>query len=313
MVSDIPTIFSSYNLVVNGFSDISREITNLKESCLYIEYLKEILEYDSKIETNDGCEIDTIDEIEFINVSFKYPHSENYVIKNINLDIKKGQKVAIVGINGAGKTTLIKLLLRYYDPSEGEIRINNISIKKYNIKSLRDKVATLFQDFQPYSISIGEIISCNEIYDDHQVTDVLKEVGLSDKVTNSPNGNNSQYSKMFDENGLVFSGGELQKLFIARMRYKKGQVYIMDEPSSSLDPISEYEIHTHIMKIAKNNTVIMISHRLSTTVNADNIVLIEDGELIECGTHEELLARNGKYAHMFNIQAMQYQKSSENN
>ena len=306
-VADIPAMFNAFNLTVDGFSDISREISNMKESCLYIAHLKEVLEYEPKIERNIGRDIGDIDTIEFDNVSFKYPHSETYVLKDLSITIKKGQKIAIVGINGAGKSTFVKLLMRYYDPCEGRVLVNGVDIKEYSVNALRDKMATLLQEFQPYNVPIDEMIACSETTDEKKVEHVLDEVGLTERINESPKKIKSEYSKMFDEDGIVRSGGELQKLFIARMRYKDGGVYIMDEPSSALDPIAEYEINNLMMNIAKNKTVIMVAHRLSTVVNADCILLIDGGKVLEMGSHKQLLEQNGKYAQMFKLQAEQYQ------
>lgn len=306
-VADIPAMFNAFNLVVDGFSESSREISNMKESCLYIAYLKEVLDYKPKIECSTGHEIENIEKIEFENVSFKYPHSDSYILKGLSITIKKGQKIAVVGVNGAGKTTFVKLLMRYYDPCEGRVLVNGIDLKEYNVNSLRDKMATLLQEFQPYNLPIDEMIACSETPDNSRVERVLKEVGLMEHVNASPKKIKSEYSKMFDEDGVVFSGGELQKLFIARMRYKDGEVYIMDEPSSALDPIAEYEINNLMMNIAKDKTVIMIAHRLSTVINTDCILFIDNGKVLEMGSHKQLLEQNGKYAQMFNLQAEQYQ------
>ena len=310
-VADIPAMYNAFNLITNSLSDFSREITNLKESSLYIEQLKEVLEYEPVIETNTGVELETLDTIIFEDVSFCYPYSEVYVLKHINLTIRNGDKLAIVGINGAGKTTLVKLLLRYYDPTEGRILINGIDLKSYNALSVRRKIATLFQEFQPYSIPIDQLIACSSETNKDKIIEVLKDVGLYDRILRNPKGITGEYSKMFDEDGIVLSGGEMQKLFIARMRYKGGDMYIMDEPSSALDPISEYEINNMILQTAKDSTVIMIAHRLSTTVNADIILMMENGEIIERGSHKDLLAQNGEYATMFNLQAEQYIASAE--
>lgn len=309
-VADIPAMFNAFNLVVDGFSETSREISNLKESCLYIAHLKEVLEYEPKIERDCGREIGDIDTIEFENVSFKYPHSDNYVLEDLSITVKKGQKIAIVGINGAGKTTFVKLLMRYYDPCAGRVLVNGVDIKEYNVNSLRDKMATLLQEFQPYNVPIDEMIACSESADEQKVKRVLGEVGLADRINAAPKKIKSEYSKMFDEDGVMLSGGELQKLFIARMRYKDGGVYIMDEPSSALDPIAEYEINNLMMNLAKDKTVIMIAHRLSTVVNADCILLIDGGKVLEMGSHKQLLEQNGKYAQMFKLQAEQYQSAT---
>lgn len=314
-VGDIPAMVNSFNLITNGISDISREISNLKESSLYIEHLRFILEYEPKIEIDKGGEIlSKIEKIEFKNINFKYPNNTENILENINILINKGNKIAIVGINGAGKTTLIKLLLRYYDPTEGEVLINDIPIKSYNVISLRENFATMFQEFQPYTLSIAEIISCMEKNNDEEkIHEIIKDIGLHEKIDAHEKGINAEYSRMFNEDGMIFSGGEIQKLFIARMLYKNSNVYILDEPSSSLDPISEYEINQVTFESAKEKTVILISHRLSTTRNADKIYLIDNKAICESGTHSELLKANGKYAQLFNIQAEQYKNEEKDN
>ena len=306
-VADVTAVFNAFTLATDYFMEVTFNAIDLKEGCLYAAHLREVLDYEPKIERNEGREIDDINEIRFENVSFKYPHSDNHVLKNLSITIKKGQKIAIVGINGAGKTTFVKLLMRYYDPCEGRVLVNGVDLKEYNVNSLRDKMATLLQEFQPYNVPIDEMIACSETTDEQKVERVLAEVGLTERVNAAPKKIKSEYSKMFDEDGVVFSGGELQKLFIARMRYKDGGIYIMDEPSSALDPIAEYEINNLMMSIAKDKTVVMIAHRLSTVVNADCILLIDGGKVLEMGSHKQLLEHNGKYAQMFNLQAEQYQ------
>jgi ATP-binding cassette subfamily B protein len=225
----------------------------------------------------------------------------------VNFKIERGQKLALVGINGAGKTTIVKLLMRFYDPDMGDIRVNKRSLRDYNIQSVRNAMTSVFQEFQSYSLPIDELISCTQgdAIEEDKVIDALKRVGLYDKVMES-GGIHTEYSKYFDENGVVFSGGQIQKLIIARMLYKGSNVLIMDEPSSALDPESEYEINRDIARAAQGKTVIMISHRLSTTKDADKIILIEGGEVREQGGHAELMAKGGRYAHLFNIQASEY-------
>lgn len=306
-IADIPAMYNSFNLIVNGFSDTSREITNLKESCLYIKNFMNIIDYIPKIERNEGEKVSTINTIIFSEVYFKYPHSDDYILRDFNISIRRGEKLAIVGLNGAGKSTIVKLLLRYYDPESGRVLINGIDIKKYNIYSLREKIATLLQDFQLYSMPIDEIISCSTEIDQEKLTKVLKKVGLLNKVLSSTKGTHSEYGKLFDNEGIVFSGGEQQKLCIARMCYKDSDIYIMDEPSSALDPISEYEINNQLLDISKDKTVIMIAHRLSTIIKADTIAFIENGHVEEIGCHKDLIDRNGKYANMYYIQSSQYE------
>lgn len=243
---------------------------------------------------------------------FKYPNTEDYVLKNVSFEIEKGQKAALVGINGSGKTTIVKLIMRFYDVDRGSININGRNIKEYNVLSLRNAITTVFQEFQSYSMTIAELVSCveSERIEETKVIDALRRVGLIDEVQKNRKGIHAEYSKIFDENGLVFSGGQLQKLIIARMIYKGSDTLILDEPSRALDPESEYEINRDITQAARGKTLIIISHRLSTTKDADNIILIEDGTVREQGSHRELMAQNKRYAHLFTIQAKVYTQDS---
>jgi ATP-binding cassette subfamily B protein len=215
--------------------------------------------------------------------------------------IKAGEKIALVGHNGAGKTTLVKLLLRFYDPDSGELYFNGKNIKDYNLESYRNLFGTVFQDFQIYSFSAMENILMDRSCDEYRKD--VKEILELIKVSVDPD---NALSKEFDKEGIVLSGGQSQKIAIARALIQDSPVLILDEPSSSLDPISEYEMNQYLFELAKDKTVIFISHRLSTTVMADRIYLLENGEIIEVGSHSELLNRNGKYADMFHKQAEKY-------
>ncbi|MDR1328541.1 MAG: ABC transporter ATP-binding protein/permease [Oscillospiraceae bacterium] len=311
-ISDMTALVTAYIGVSNAFALISGSLARLQGQSLYIERLKTVLEYVPQIE-NDTCgpTLGEIETIEFQDVSFRYPKTEGWALRNVNFKIERGQKFALVGINGAGKTTIVKLLMRFYDPDMGDIRVNKRSLRDYNIQSVRNAVTSVFQEFQSYSLPIDELVSCaqGDAIDAEKVADALKRVGLYDKVMES-GGIHTEYSKYFDENGVVFSGGQIQKLIIARMLYKGSNVLIMDEPSSALDPESEYEINRDIAQAAQGKTVIMISHRLSTTKDADKIILIEGGEVREQGSHAELMAKDGRYAHLFSIQASEYAEAA---
>ena len=310
-LGDVSALWNSFNLFNNSVSEISRNITHLKESSLFVNNFKEVLNYQPKIEVNaEGINVanNNIESIEFKNVTFIYPNSDKIILENINFKIKSGEKLAIVGINGTGKTTIVKLLMRFYDTISGIILINNIDIKEYNIKSIRANMTSIFQDFQLYSIPLSEQIACEEdnYIDQLKVIKALESTDMYNKIMESDKGINVEYSKQFDKNGLILSGGELQKIAISRMIYKNGSVFIMDEPSSSLDPISEYNINQIVSEISNKKILFLISHRLSTTKNADKIIFLENGKISECGTHYELMELNGKYAFLFNTQAKEY-------
>jgi len=247
-------------------------------------------------------------DFEFRNVFFKYPRSENYIIENFNLRIPAGQKIAIVGHNGAGKTTFIKLLLRLYDVTDGEILCNGINIKKFNKEAYYRLFSTVFQEILPLAFSISDNISVSEAQytDTRRVNKVLNQVGLESKVMSLKYGAETCVQKFIDDEGVDFSGGEQQKLMIARALYKNGSVMILDEPTAALDPLAEQEIYENFHVLTENKTSVYISHRLASTSFCDAIALFEKGTLAEYGTHHELMSIGGKYADMFNVQARYY-------
>lgn len=258
-----------------------------------------------------AIEKDTL-EIEFKNVSFKYPKTDNYIFENLNFKIPKGQRLAIVGLNGAGKSTLVKLITGLYDVDEGEILINGIPIKDFNKKELYSMFSVVFQEVNILAFTLAENIACtSENIDINRVHEVLDKVGLKDKVDSFPKGLEQMMLKIIDENGIELSGGESQKLVIARALYKNGNMVIMDEPTSALDALAEAEIYKDFSELVENKTSIYISHRLSSTKFCDVIALFDKRGLIEYGTHEELMEKRGEYYKMFTIQGKYYQEGGE--
>lgn len=245
-------------------------------------------------------------DIEFRDVSFRYDGSDSWVLRHINMKIKAQTKAAIVGYNGAGKSTLVKLLMRLYDPTEGEILLNGKNIKDYDVEEYRHSFGTLFQDFQIYAANLGENVKMGLV--DHQeeaaIKGALRKAGIAENFSDL----SVPLLREYDKNGRSVSGGEAQKIAIARAFLKDPHTYILDEPSSALDPISEYNLNQTLFELSKDKTVIFISHRLSTTRMAEQIYMMEHGRIIEEGNHEELLARCGRYAEMFEKQAEKYQK-----
>ena len=237
------------------------------------------------------------------NITFSYDGNENDSLNGISLEIKPYEKVALVGYNGAGKTTLTNLLLRLYDVKSGSIKIGGRDIREETVASHRNRFAAVFQDFQIFSASVGENVALSADYDEERVWKALQSAGFDKEL---PDGLKTILLREFDDNGIMLSGGEQQKIAIARAFYKNCPYVILDEPSANLDPVSEYELNHAMMTGADNKTVIFISHRLSTTRNADRIFMMEKGKIIESGSHEELIALNGKYAEMFNLQAEKY-------
>lgn len=285
-------------------------IRNFSELARLIEKYREFLARDVKI--LDGDKIAQIGEpkpIEIKNVSFTYPGNNAPTLKNINLTIHPREKIALVGYNGAGKTTLTNLLLRLYDVTEGEILIDGEDIRDVTVSSHRNRFSAVFQDFQLFSARLGENVSMSESFDDADVSESLKYSGFTKEL---PNGNDTVLLREFDDNGVMLSGGESQKIAISRAFYKDCPYVILDEPSANLDPVAEYNLNRAMMEAAKDKTVVFISHRLSTTINADKIYVMEKGSIIEQGTHDELMKLNGTYAYMFNLQAEKYRREEEN-
>lgn len=245
--------------------------------------------------------------IEFRNLSFKYPGTEKYVLKNLNLELDIGKKLAIVGMNGSGKTTFIKLLIRLYDPTEGQILLNGIDIKNYDYDEYLRIFSVVFQDFKLFSFGLGQNVGADMEYNKDRVIESLKEVGLGDRLDNLPMGLDTPLYRDFDENGIEISGGEAQKIAMARAIYKDRPFIILDEPTAALDPISEFEIYTKFDEIVGDKTAIYISHRLSSCRFCDDIVVFHEGEIIQRGRHEELLKEErGKYHELWNAQAQYY-------
>ncbi|MEE0920185.1 MAG: ABC transporter ATP-binding protein [Lachnospiraceae bacterium] len=287
---------------------VFENILEVMKNAVFINNLRNFLSYEEKIpQDQDGIIPDkAFETLEFRNVSFSY--QDEATIKNLSFVIKKDQTVALVGHNGAGKTTIIKLLLRLYDPTDGQIFYNGHDIREYNLKEYRELFATTFQDFQIFGMTIKENILMGRHYEkaDELVKEALKKAGVYDKVMTLENGIDTMMTKEFDENGAVLSGGETQKIAVARTFVKEAPMKIFDEPSSALDPIAEFELFQNIMKEATGRTMLFISHRLSSVKNCDIVFMLEKGQLIEEGTHQELLKKNGKYAQMYKKQAMNY-------
>lgn len=245
--------------------------------------------------------------VEFKNVSFQYPNADAYALKHVNLKFKVGEKLAVVGMNGSGKTTFIKLMCRLYDPTEGEILLNGVNIKKYDYNEYTSIFSVVFQDFRLFSFSLGQNVSASASYDEDKVIECLKKAGFAERLNSLPNKLNTFLYKDIDADGVEISGGEAQKLALARALYKNAPFIILDEPTAALDPISEYEVYSKFNEIAETKTAIYISHRLASCRFCDKIAVFHEGEIIQLGSHEELLAdSSGKYYELWNAQAQYY-------
>ena len=240
------------------------------------------------------------------NVGFSYTVKEQKVLNNICMEIRDKQRIAIVGYNGAGKTTLVKLLMRLYDVTEGEIDMNGENIRHYRVADYRDQFGAIFQDFRLYATTLEKNVAMDIECDADAVRAALEQSGFSERLATMEQGLETHLSKEFDSHGVQLSGGEAQKVAIARVLYRHKNIIIMDEASAALDPMSEYHLNKTVTEAARDSAVVCISHRLSTTVRADCIYMLENGHIVEYGTHNELMQQNGKYAEMFRVQAKQY-------
>lgn len=249
--------------------------------------------------------------LELKNVTFKYPGTERYVLKNVSMKLNIGEKLAVVGMNGSGKTTFIKLLARLYDPNEGEILLNGINIKKYDYDEYLKLFSVVFQDFKLFSFSLGQNIASSVEVEEEKAKAVINEVGFENRFSEMKNGLETYLYHDFDENGTEISGGEAQKIAMARALYKDAPFVILDEPTAALDPISEFEIYSKFDEIVNGKTAIYISHRLSSCRFCNNIAVFHEGEIIQRGNHDELIEDSeGKYFELWNAQA-QYYKEEE--
>lgn len=245
--------------------------------------------------------------IEFRNVSFKYPRTENYVLRNVNLKFKIGEKLAVVGMNGSGKTTFIKLLCRLYDPTEGEILLNNVDIRKYDYKEYMSIFSVVFQDFKLFSFGLGQNVSASFHYNEELAKRCLEKAGFYERLQSMKKGLETSIYKDLDEEGVEISGGEAQKIALARALYKNAPFIILDEPTAALDPIAEYEVYSKFNEIVQDKTAIYISHRLSSCRFCDVIAVFDGGQIVQRGVHDRLLQdTHGKYYELWNAQAQCY-------
>lgn len=309
-LGEFAATFNGANAVSRCVFDLTSWFAiNLRENGLYIEKFKKFMSAKEKIIGGDNKTVfEKPVEIKLENVSFTYPGNDKPTLKNISLSIKPYQKIALVGYNGAGKTTLTNLILRLYDVSEGRITVDGTDIREWDIPSYHANYAAVFQDFSLFGATAGENVAMNETPDKARVLAALKESSFNKELKN---GADTILLREFDDSGLSLSGGEAQKVAVARAFYKQCAFAVLDEPSANLDPVSEYALNEAMSRAAEDKTVIFISHRLSTTVMADVIYMLENGEIVESGTHDELMALNGKYAYMFNLQAEKYQEHPE--
>lgn len=303
-------------VIINSIGDISYSLlnlvtglANLSEHALYIEDLRWFLEYEPKIKSNEDGKTAASGDICFDNVTFRYTGAESDTLSNVSFTIKKGERIALVGQNGSGKTTLVKLMLHLYEPTNGKITLDGDDYCSYSLKSYRELYSVVFQDYRSFSLTVAENILMKDNITEAEreaVVEALKNAGVYEKVASLPNGIDTVLTREFDDEGAVLSGGESQKISLARVFAEKRDIAILDEPTSALDPIAEYNMFENMMKVTEGKTVLFISHRMSSATLADRVFLMDKGRLVESGTHCELMERNGLYAEMFRRQAKNY-------
>lgn len=295
-------------------NDFEQGITNIFTNAYFIDNLRGFFDYNPKIDESVGgiTPPQTVETIEFKNVFFRYPEQERYALKDITLTFRRGVRHALVGINGSGKSTLIKLILRFYDPTEGQVLLNGVDIKEYDIKQYRALIGAAFQDFAIFAATVAENVLMREVESDADraiAVAALRDSDGYDKIATLPQKENTLLTREFDNDGVELSGGERQKLAIARAFAKDAPIVILDEPSSALDPIAEYKMFETIIALCdtKEKLSVIVSHRLSSAAVCEQIFVFESGALVEQGSHPTLLAADGVYADMFRKQARNYQ------
>ena len=319
-LGDFAFYFGAIAGIAGYVGDIAGSLNSVISQSIAVGYVREYMDIKDVYNHGEGCDLPKKEElpleIEFRNVSYKYHGAENYTLKNINLKIKKGEKLAIVGENGAGKTTLIKLLCGYYYPTEGEIYINGKSLPEYNLEEYYTMFAAVFQDIGLLPISIEEFVASRNADSDEidggRVKKVIEQAELDNKVASLPNGIKTLLMKSVYDDAIDLSGGEKQKLMLARALYKDAPCIILDEPTAALDPIAESNLYNKYNELTQDKTSVYISHRLASTRFCDRIVYVESGGIAEQGTHDELIKSKGKYANMFDLQSHYYKENIDN-
>lgn len=299
----ITTLISNSASIYEGTLFIDNLIYFLKEPATVVSRLPEPLPVPDEPHV-----------IEFVNVSFRYPGTERDVIRNVNLKLTPGQSVVLVGLNGAGKTTLLKLLTRLYDPTEGYILLDGKDLRDYDLKDIYRMFGVVFQDFGKYAVTVSENISFGAMHrpvDESAIRAAAEQSDASDFISRLPREFDTPLMRMFEQDGIELSGGQWQKLAVARAFYADSEILILDEPTAALDPLAEQEIYNQFDRLRKDKTTIFVSHRLSCATTADMIVVLEDGQVVECGDHEDLMALHGRYHRLFTVQADRYERRRE--
>lgn len=305
----------SFTMYISSAISFGLTLTNLVSAMLETkrcsDWLNDFITFSdikSKVENGTkAVDMAAQNTIEFRNVSFKYPRSEKYVLKNINITVHCGEKLSVVGQNGAGKTTFIKLLMRLYLPTEGEIYLNGVNINEFDFNEYMKLLSVVFQDYKLFAFSLKDNIIGTQPFDKEKVMQAIDKAGLSEDIEKLPYGIETPLFKSYNQKGTELSGGQSQKLALARALYKDASIIVLDEPTAALDPVSEYEIYKRFNAMSQDKTVVYISHRLSSCKFCDKIAVFHEGEIVQYGTHNQLVKEKGsKYEELYSAQAQYY-------
>ena len=313
-VSQFVLYFTAVSTFTTWIMGILQKATKLHKQSLDISQVREFLEYPEPFLFEEGMAVPKADayELKLENVFFRYPGVEQDTIHNLNLTVHPGEKLAIVGLNGAGKTTLVKLLGGLFDPTEGRVLLNGMDIRGFNRREYYGLFSAVFQEFSILDVTVAEnITQTTEEFDEKKLWDCIEKAGLTDTIKELPNGLDTHVGREVYLDGVLFSGGQTQRLMLARALYKDGPILMLDEPTAALDPIAENDIYMKYNDMTEGKTSMFISHRLASTRFCDRIIFVADGHIAEEGTHESLLALGGEYAKLFEVQSRYYQEGKE--
>ena len=310
------TMFLAFSLAFSGaLMNLLQKFGDYKRASLETDDFRSFIDLETADDDKDCIPLPDTDscEIRFVDVSYKYPKSEKEALSHLNLTIRPGEKIAVVGLNGAGKTTMIKLLLRLYDPTEGYITLNGTDIRKFRRAEYYRLFAPVFQNVEIFAFLMSENIAMQRAgeLDPEKAGKAAREAGLEERIASLAKGLDTPLTKIVEDDGVDLSGGEKQKLALAKALYKGAKIVVLDEPTSALDAIAEQTLYERFDEMIGNKSAVYISHRLASTRFCDRIAMFENGHLAECASHDELMALNGKYAEMFNVQAQYYRENPE--